>query len=102
MTTHKEGEHSHGENSVGTYVTVFLVLGFLTIIELFVPEVYSGEARQHTKMLLLVFLAVAKAMIVAYFFMHLKWETKWMKWIALTPVYMGIFAILLMLESVYR
>ena len=53
-------------------------------------------------MLLLVFLAVAKALIVAYFFMHLKWEKKWLKWIAIMPVYMGLFTILLMLESIYR
>jgi cytochrome c oxidase subunit 4 len=99
MTDSHEGKHG---NEVGTYVTVFLVLAFLTIIELYVPDVYSGPERQHPKMLLLVFLAVAKAMIVAYFFMHLKWEKKWLKWIAIMPVYMGLFAILLMLESLYR
>lgn len=101
MTEHKEGEHGHG-NSLGTYITVFLVLAFLTVVEVFVPDVYAGAERQHPKMLLLVFLAVAKALIVAYFFMHLKFEKPWLKWIALTPVYMGLFAILLMLESVYR
>jgi cytochrome c oxidase subunit IV len=53
-------------------------------------------------MLLLNMLAFGKATIVAAFFMHLKWEKPWLKYIALMPVYMGVFAILLMLESMYR
>jgi len=99
MTAPHDGEHT---NQVGTYVTVFLILAFLTVVELYVPDIYSGPERQHPKMILLVFLAVAKAMIVAYFFMHLKWEKPWLTWIAIMPVYMGLFAILLMLESTYR
>jgi cytochrome c oxidase subunit 4 len=99
MTEHKEGEH---KSELGTYITVFLILAFLTGIELFVPSVYAGPERQHPKMLLLIFLAVAKAILVAMFFMHLKWESPWLKRIAMMPIYMGLFAILLMLETVYR
>jgi len=96
--SHDEAEHSH----VSTYVTIFLVLGFLTIIEVFVPEVYSAEWNQTTKMLLLCILAVSKALLVGLYFMHLKWEKPWVKYIAMMPAYMGVFAILLMLEAWYR
>ena len=96
------GSHAEHHNHVPTYVTIFLTLGLLTVVEVFVPDVYSAEWNSNTKMLLLCILAVAKAMLVGLYFMHLKWEKPWLKWIALMPAYMGLFAILLMLESVYR
>ena len=103
MTANNDSAHgsSHGSNK-GLYITIFLILGFLTAIEVFVPDVYAGSERQTSKMLLLVILAVAKAMLVGIYFMHLKWEKPWLKWIALMPVYMGLFTIFLMLETVYR
>jgi len=93
-----EEQHSHK----ATYFTIFFVLTFLTIVEVFVPQVYSSEWNSNTKMLLLIILAVAKASLVGLYFMHLKWEKPWLKYIALMPAYMGIFTVLLMLEAVYR
>ncbi len=94
---------AHGEHPTrGTFVTIFLTLGFLTVIEVFVPEVYDAEWNRTTKMLLLVLLAVGKALLVAMYFMHLKWEKTWVKWIALMPAYMGLAAIILMCEQVFR
>ncbi len=98
--------HAHPIDQKSTakqkYIQIFLILTFLTVIEVFVPKVYSAEWNQNTKMLLLVILASAKALLVAMHFMHLDHEKTWVKYIAATPIYMGIFAILLMLESVYR
>ena len=98
----ESGEEHHGSTSPGMIITVLLVLAFLTVIEVFIPQVYSAEWNLHTKMLLLNMLAIGKATIVAAFFMHLKWEKPWLKWICLMPAYMGVFAILLMIESYYR
>ena len=92
---------AHGPTK-STFVTVFLVLTFLTVVEVFVPQVFASEWNKNTKMLLLVILAVSKAVLVASYFMHLKWEAKWIQWIAAMPVYMGLFAVLLMCEQVYR
>ena len=94
--------HDEHHSHVGTYVTIFLVLGFLTVLEIFVPDVYAAEYDQTLKMLVLSLLAIAKAMLVGLYFMHLKWEKPWLKWIALMPAYMAVFAIFLMLESWYR
>ena len=91
-----------GHNAKSTYITIFLVLAFLTGVEIYVPDVYSAEWNQHTKMLLLTGLAIGKATLVGLYFMHLKWEKPWIKWIALMPLYMGIFTVLLMLETIYR
>jgi cytochrome c oxidase subunit 4 len=101
MTDHNdnhEGEQSHKS----LYITIFLVLAFLTVVEVFIPTVYSSKYDATLKMLLLVMLAVGKATLVGCYFMHLKWEKPWLKYIAMMPAYMGLFAVLLMLETVYR
>ena len=97
-TAHPEEHPSHK----ATYVTIFFVLGFLTVLEIYVPEVYSSEWSGTTKMLLLCLLAIIKAGLVGAFFMHLIWETRWLRWIAYMPIYMGFAVIIIMLETVYR
>ena len=99
---HPDEHKHHGSTSPSMIITILLVLAFLTVIEVFIPRVYAADHNSHTKMLLLNMLAFGKATIVAAFFMHLKWEKPWLKYIALMPAYMGVFAILLMIESLYR
>jgi len=97
------GGHAEGEQSMrGLYVTIFLTLGILTVFEVYIPSVYSAAWSGTTKMLLLCFLALSKAALVATYFMHLKWEKPWLRWIALMPVYMGFAVILILLETLYR
>ncbi|MCB9896870.1 MAG: cytochrome C oxidase subunit IV family protein [Planctomycetes bacterium] len=96
----KDGQQVQSKKA--TFFTIFFILAVLTVIEVFVPQVYSAEWNSHTKMLLLCGLAISKATLVGLYFMHLKWEKPWLKYIALMPVYMGVFAIILMLETVYR
>ena len=100
---HGAAHDAHGGHpTTSTFITIWLVLGFLTIVELAVPQVYDAEWNRHTKWILLVMLAVGKALLVGLYFMHLKWEAKWLRWIALMPVYMGVAAVLLMCEEVWR
>lgn len=91
----------HGPTT-STFITIWLVLAFLTLVELAVPQVYAAEWNRHTKMVLLVGLAFGKAILVGLYFMHLKWEKPWLMWIALMPVYMGVAAVLLMCEEAWR
>jgi len=93
---------SAGQTKRQMYVTIFLILGFLTFLEIFVPDVYGAEWSGTTKMLLLCILAIVKAGLVAAYFMHLNHEAKWTRWIAYTPIYMGFAVIIIMLESLYR
>ena len=95
-------EHGGHGNMVGTYVSIFLILTMLTGLEGFIPQVYSSPWDATLKMLLLCMLAFGKAVLVAVYFMHLKWETKWTRWIAATPIYMGLLVIVIMLETAYR
>lgn len=95
MSEHKHEHKSHTKE----YVIVFFVLTFLTLLELGIPGL---KTAYHYKAIGLVGLAMGKACIVAYFYMHLKEETRWMKLIACIPLSAGIFAAALILESMYR
>lgn len=81
------------------YVIVFFVLSFLTGLELAIPGL---KTAYYLKAIGLVGLALGKAFVVAYFYMHLKEEKGWLKFIAALPILAGVFAIVIILESIYR
>ncbi|MFT4538771.1 MAG: cytochrome c oxidase subunit 4 [Planctomycetota bacterium] len=98
-----DGAHSvEHQSHRAQYVTIFMILTVMTIFEVFVPEVWSAEWSVTSKMLLLVILAFSKAALVALYFMHLKSEKPWLRWIGYSPLYMGGAVIIIMLESYYR
>ncbi len=90
--------HEH-KSHTKEYIIVFFVLTFLTIIELMIPGLKTEYAY---KAIGLVGLAFGKAMVVAYFYMHLKEETAWMKFIAAIPISAVFYAVGLILESHFR
>lgn len=94
-------DHEHHEHKSHTkeYIIVFVVLTVLTILELMIPGLKTAYAYKAGG---LVGLAVGKAMVVAYFYMHLKEETRWMKFIAAIPISAAVYAVVLMLESSFR
>ncbi len=81
------------------YFKVFAVLTILTIVELIVPNMKIAYFAKATA---LTGLAVGKAAIVGYFYMHLKEETPWLKFIALIPISAVAYAVMVVLESLYR
>lgn len=81
------------------YIVIFVLLTVLTVVEIYVPEWNASYAVRAWS---LTALALAKAWLVAYYFMHLKEESKWMKFIAAIPISAAIYAGALMLESMYR
>lgn len=82
------------------YVYIFFVLCILTALELAIPELknisYAIKASS------LTLLAIGKAFVVAYFYMHLNHEKSWLKFIAAIPISAGIYAAVVILESLYR
>jgi cytochrome c oxidase subunit IV len=94
--------HSHAEHKSHKkeYFIVFIVLAVLTAIEIWVAEV-PGLSKMG-KGSALTALAVGKAFIVAYSYMHLKDETKWMKFVAAVPLMAGVYATVLCLEAIYK
>lgn len=82
------------------YFGVFLALAVLTIIELFIPGLEN--VSRMNKGISLTVLALGKAFLVAYFFMHLNEETRWLKIIAAIPISAGLYATVVVLESLFR
>lgn len=92
------GEVGHKRHTK-EYMIIFFLLALLTAVEVAVPEfdiAYLWKASS------LTFLAFGKAFLVAYYYMHLKDETKYMSFLAAVPLVAVLYAVALMLESVYR
>jgi cytochrome c oxidase subunit 4 len=85
------------EHAEPNYMGVFWWLLALTIIEIAV--IYMPIARLII-VVLLVGLALSKAALVALYFMHLKFERLTLGIIALTPLILCIFLILMLLPDI--
>ncbi len=81
------------------YYKVFFILTALTIVELIIPNMTLGKFAKGSA---LTGLALGKAAIVGWSYMHLKDETKWMRFVALIPLSAFFYAVFVVLESVYR
>jgi caa(3)-type oxidase subunit IV len=83
------------------HVIVFVTLGALTLLELGVVRV-PGIARD-ARIIALIGLAIAKAGFIAYFFMHLKDETRALRLTVLGPFAApAIYALALMADAGWR
>ena len=81
------------------YMLVFLALTIFTVVELVIPELNVSYGFKAVGLTLFAF---AKVFCVGYFYMHLKEEKKWLKFIAIIPVSAFLYFIMLILESIYR
>ncbi len=84
---------SHAETN---YMTIFWWLLALTILEIGV--IYLPIAKLFI-IISLVGFALAKAALVAMYFMHLKFESMSLTMIALTPLIICVFLILMLLPD---
>src|SRR5215210_5148398 len=84
------GQHEHAESHVKTYLKVFVVLLVFTVLEYFYAK-FASRFQFHIALLILglMTLAVTKAVLVAMYFMHLKFEGRWV-YLMLVPA--GILA----------
>ena len=80
------------------YMGVFWWLLALTLLELGV--IYVPIHRMGI-LALLVVLAVSKAVLVALYFMHLKFERVTLGLIALSPFILSVFLILMLLPDIF-
>jgi cytochrome c oxidase subunit 4 len=97
------GHHGHDHKAhVRGYMRVFVVLIVLTVLEVGVAHPSLGIAK-NLLVTGLVALALGKAAIVALYYMHLKGETKFMKWTVVFPVaFPALYAFILIAEGMYR
>lgn len=95
-----EAAHTHHHSHKKLYIIIFLALAILTGIELYIPGIHS--ISKFAKGVALISLALWKAFLVAYYFMHLNEEKGWLRFIAAIPMSAGAYAAVVILESMYR
>lgn len=81
----------HGRTN---YIAIFIWLAVLTVLEVgayFLPP--------PSKYFVLVPLALAKAALVGLYFMHLRFETRTLGWIALTPLAIATLLLLVLMPD---
>ena len=78
------------------YMAIFWWLAILTVIEL---AVVFAPLAKITIGVLLCALALGKAALVAAYFMHLKFETKTLTWIAFTPLAIAVLLIFVLMPD---
>jgi cytochrome c oxidase subunit 4 len=88
------GEHKHPN-----YMAIFWLLAILTVIELIVVFLPLGKMVNGT---MLCALAVGKAAVVAMYFMHLKFESRTLGLIALTPLAIATLLVFVILPDAFR
>ena len=101
------GNHGHHDNQEHVphvshkklYIIVFVVLTVLTILELMIPDLKCAYWMKASS---LTFLALGKAFLVAYIYMHLNEETKWMKFVAAIPAFAVVYATFIIVETIIR
>jgi len=87
------GEHKHPN-----YMAIFWLLAVLTVVELVVVFLPFGKMINGT---LLCALAVGKAAVVAMYFMHLKFETRTLGLIAITPLAIATLLVFVTLPDAF-
>ena len=87
------GEHKHPN-----YMAIFWLLAVLTVVELGVVFLPFGKIVNGT---LLCALALGKAAVVAMYFMHLKFETRTLGLIAITPLAIATLLVFVILPDAF-
>jgi cytochrome c oxidase subunit 4 len=85
------GGHKHPN-----YMAIFWYLAILTVVEIAVVFLPFGKLINGT---LLCALAVGKAALVAMYFMHLKFETRTLGLIAITPLAIATLLVFVILPD---
>ena len=90
---------THGAHKHPNYMAIFWWLAILTVIE--VAVVFMPMAR-FTIGVLLCGLALGKAGLGALYFMHLRFETRTLGWIAITPLAIATLLVFLLLPDGFQ
>src|SRR5262245_8317210 len=87
-------EHKHPN-----YMNIFWALAILTVVELVVVFLPFGKFTNGT---MLCALALAKAAIVAMYFMHLRFELRTLAMIAITPLIIATLLLFVLMPDAFH
>jgi cytochrome c oxidase subunit 4 len=88
-----------GEQKHPNYMAIFWMLAILTVVEIGVVFLPFGKFINGT---LLTALAIGKAALVAMYFMHLKFETRTLGLIAITPLAIATLLVFVILPDAFH
>jgi cytochrome c oxidase subunit 4 len=88
-------EAAHGK-AHPNYMGVFLGLAVLTAVELGVAFLPWSKI---TLIVILLFLAVWKALMVALYFMHLRYETRRLRILAISPLPLAVILVVAVIQE---
>jgi len=74
-----DAKHEHKRPN---YLIIFLILGVVTAIEVFIPQILD----EPTRLPALVFLMTLKVVLVAMYYMHLRSDSRWYTALFLSPI----------------
>lgn len=77
------------------YLLVFLILAVVTAIELGVS--FVSHMERSLQVSTLVLLAVAKALLVAMYYMHLKFEPRTLRLVAIIPLFFAFLIVFVLI-----
>ena len=86
----------NGHNEHPKYMWIFLWLAVLTAIEV---GIVIPDFPKALTIILLIGLACAKAILVAVYFMHLKFEKRTLAVIVITPFLICVFLVIMLLPD---
>ena len=97
------GERRGEAHGLGQYAAIVGILVVLTLVELGVARSAGAAIAKHAAVVALVLLAVAKAALIALFFMHLRFETRILRLTVLVPLLApAVYGLVLMADSFWR
>ena len=79
------------------YILIWVYLAVLTAVE--VGVAFVSDFSKATLLIILLFLAIWKALLVALYFMHLKFERWNLRFIAIIPIPLALIYIIFVLQE---
>lgn len=86
-----------GGASTKAYMVVFGSLAVLTVIEVLIPTRFDFPKMM--QIIILVALALWKALLVALYYMHLRFEPRRLKWMVIAPLPLAVILVLAVLTE---
>ena len=97
---HQHHGHQLTEKDVKFYLSIFVVLSFLTLSQVLLYQYVHLSHLMNAVTQTII--AVTKVVLVAYYFMHLKDESAWLKFIACIPIFAVLYTVFITVETLVR
>ena len=92
VATAHDGHDGH-QSIVRTYVVIFVVLLAVTIIEVAASYLSDVGVPDWAEIAVLIALAVVKGVLVVMFYMHLRFDSNWFRFLFIAAMILATFGV---------